>query len=61
MKKAPPTVKLSAPDWKVTNPGYETSPTRTYRLNGREVVEIDGGKLYELATLHELMGAKWPS
>lgn len=46
MKPHPP-----PPDWRQTNPDYEESPVRVVVINGVRCVEVDGGKLYDLAML----------
>lgn len=45
MKPAP------RPDWRKTNPGYQTSPPKPGTVRGQPVVWIDGGKLADLAFL----------
>lgn len=40
-----------APDWRQTNPSYQESPARFVVINGVRCVEIDGGKLSDMAAL----------
>ena len=42
--------------WRELNPGYQPSGPRKFRINGVEVVEIDGGSVADCALMYRELG-----